>query len=342
MIKTGILGGETLAAGELIRILLNHPDVDLRQVASGPLSGMNVADVHRGLVGDTSLRFVSKLDTKWLDAVFLCGEPWMAREFMESLPERGEKDEALRIVDLTGAFRRGELEMVYGLPEHERKALVRGATRASIPSPIAHAVELALFPMAKNSLLFGPVNGNVVIAATEEFYRLPNVAPLTESHDNPLSTILSTRLDPVAPAEHRPDSEAAALEAAGEMKRIQPSFNSEVRLTVSKDANHPRGILAVVETECNLSLSELERIFKEAYEDHNFTYVIDRIPEISDVANTNKCLLHISYAGNHSTLKINVAIDNLLKGAAGNAVHCFNLLFGLSERTGLELKPSGF
>lgn len=342
MIKIGILGGETLAAGELTRILLNHTDVDLRQIASAPLAGMKVSDVHRGLVGDTDLRFVGTLDAERLDAVFICGEKWAARDFMASLPARDEKEEPMRIIDLTGAFRRGEEGMVYGLPEHERKALVRGATRASVPSPIAHAVELALFPLAKNSLLSGDVEANVVVAATEEFYRLPSVAPSPSPGDPHISTILSTRLDPVAPAEHRSDPEAAGDETAMEMRRVQPSFCGGVRINVSKDAHHPRGILAEVKVDCNLSLAEVRRLYEEAYEDHNFTYLIDRCPELSDVANTNKCLLAVDYTGDGSRLRISVAIDNLVKGAAGNGVHCLNLLFGLSERTGLALKPSGF
>lgn len=345
MIKTGILGGETMAAGELIRILINHPDVVLQQVASESAAGSSVDEVHRGLTGDTDLQMVPDFGPEGLDVVFICGEPWRARQWMERYGAECDAGE-VRVIDLTGAFRNGDMDMVYGFPEHNRKALVRGARRASLPSPVAMTVELALFPLAKNMLLRGDITGNVCIASTENFENASLSA--TSKSGSPLDVALSTRLDPVAPLENRPDSDASAREAAGIMRQIQPSFGGAIRLNISRDNRMPRGITARIDVSCGTSLGEVRRLFDEAYEDHNFTYVVDRLPSVLDVANTNKCLISLGYppegaaAGAEQKVRVTVVLDNLLKGAAGNAVHCLNLLFGLSERTGLALKASAF
>lgn len=341
MIKIGILGAETIAAGELIRILINHPDIELKTVASLSETGRPVTDIHRGLTGDTSLRVVSTLTPDGHDAVFLCGEPWMASEWME----RNQADPAMEemcIIDLTGAFRDGSHQMVYGFPEHNRKALVRGARRASIPSPAAIAVETALFPLAKNLLLNGTIKATVNIAATENTKPGDSATAPNASAD----IGASTRLDPIAPQEHRPDGDAIAREIETALRSIQPSFAGNISLRLSRDGSITRGITAMVETTCGVALNELERLYNDAYDDHNFTYPVEFRPTVADVANTNKCLLHLGYDtapdSGLPVLNVTSVIDNLLKGAAGTAVHCFNLLFGLSERTGLSLKASAF
>lgn len=333
MIKTGIIGGHTMAAGELIRILVNHPDVNIMWVSSPQEAGRRLTDVHRGLEGDTDAAFIgapSEADIENLDAAFVCGEPWEARDFMEL----AGKFQELRVIDLTGAFRDGGSEMVYGLPEHNRKALVRGATRASVPSEVAMAAELALFPLAKNMLLAGDIDISASLASTT---RCQGAAPLPGG--DPAE--LSTRRDPVAPAENRPDAELAGAEIARAMKAVQPTFQGNARVSLSRDGSAARGIKVTVVADCNQPLTELARVFEEAYADHSFAFLIGRRPELADAANTNKCLLHIRRDENGMT-EITSVIDNLLKGGAGNAVHCMNLLFGLSEKTGLALKGSAF
>ncbi|MDE6125755.1 MAG: N-acetyl-gamma-glutamyl-phosphate reductase, partial [Muribaculaceae bacterium] len=152
---------------------------------------------------------------------------------------------------------------------------------------------------------------------------------------------LSTRRDPVAPVENRPDAELAAAEIAQAMRSVQPSFSGATPVSLSRDGSAARGIRVTATLDCNQPLSELNRVFEEAYCDHGFTFLIDRRPELSDAANTNKCLIHIR-RDDSGMVEITSVIDNLLKGAAGNAVHCMNLLFGLSEKTGLALKGSAF
>jgi len=331
MIRVGILGAETAAAGELVRILINHPDVTLQTVASESHVGEAVSVMHRGLIGDTDMVVAPTLSPQRHDVVFLCGEPWMACQWMQAYDVEA-REAGLKVIDLTGAFRGGEMEMVYGFPEFNRKALVRGALRASVPSQLAMAIEPALFPLAKNNLLSGsPVNVSVVLAGCEH-----------EGYP------VSTRLDPIAPQEHRPDTASAAAEAVACMRMIQSSFTAPVNVTLSRDCSVSRGITATVDVPCGIALSEVRRLFDEAYEDHAFTYPVGFVPTVADVANTNKCLISLEYppaaaeasVGALPVLRITTVTDNLLKGAAGTAVHCMNLLFGLSERTALALKAS--
>jgi N-acetyl-gamma-glutamyl-phosphate reductase len=362
VINVGIIGGETDAAGELIRILINHPDVILRGVCSPEHAGKRLDSYHLGLIGDTDLCFTDKLDTSKLNCVFLVGESWQAHKFVTSIDaplnkldmDDEEAEDALRIIDMTGSFLDGSYGMVYGFPEYHRKALVRGALRASVPSAVAVAMELALFPMAKNHLLNGRID------ATVELPRKPESRVMERSDSRTTSTVgvqpgygdnailasqLSTRLDPVAPVENRPDSETAATEIEREMKVIDPSFNGKINLRLSTHPSRSRGILVDIHVPCNVTVDDVKHLYEEAYSDHSFTFPVDRKPLVAEVANTNKCLLTIDSERPTTSpalpgISVHAVVDALVKGSAGNAVHCMNLLFGLSERTGLSLKAA--
>ncbi|MGM9822330.1 MAG: hypothetical protein ACI30D_07055 [Muribaculaceae bacterium] len=351
MINAGITGGETLPAGELIRILVNHPDVNLIGVISAEAADKPVTQVHRGLEGDTELRFLHHFPDSMLsklDVVFLCGEPWEAEKFVSAIPEGHEPEhEPLRLIDLTGYYRRtGGME--YGLPEDNRKALVRGATSAAVPSAPAMALELALFPLVKSALLDGNISATLSMASTENFVR--------DSQAPGISADLSTRFDPVAPAQYRSDISAISAEVRAWLTRLIPGFKGDIDIRLTRTSDQ-RGLKAEVQISSPMAIGDIERTYNDAYSDHSFTYVIDHTPEVQEVANTNKCLLNIvvpptddpegfrnDAAGDRfgSPVLITAVIDNLLKGGAGNAVHCMNLLFGLSERTGLALKASAF
>lgn len=334
MIKIGILGAETPSAGELIRILINHPDVVLLTAASSQLTpGTPVADIHPGLIGDTSLTLTPTLSPQGHDAIFLCGEPWEARQWMETNNPSADPD--LRIIDLTGAFRDGSFSMVYGIPEHNRKPLVRGARRASLPSPVAMAVTLALFPLAKNMLLPTTLPITATITLPDPFASTRPTTPPSITLDQ------STRLDPIAPIENRPDHETYSREIQDELRAIQPTTNPTANIRLTRTPSSTRALTATINLPVTQPLAELTARYDEAYQDHNFTYLIPRTPTPADVANTNKCLVHLTYPPTDpTTLRITAILDPYLKGSAGNAVHCLNLLFGLSERTGLALKAS--
>lgn len=316
-------------------------------------AGQRIDRLHRGLTGDTDLCFVTSIDPSKLNCVFLVGESWQAKEFMEKVEApvhrseaEGEEDseDILRIIDMTGSFNGGEHGMVYGFPEYNRKSLVRGALRASVPSAIATGVELALFPLAKNHLLGGVVDATVCMSRKSGRQDGQAVIP-----NDFAASQLSTRLDPVAPVEHRPDTERAASEIEREMKEIDPSFSGHVNLSLSTDMSPLRGMTVTVKVACGVNVDEIRRIYEEAYSDHSFTFLIDRLPETADISNTNKCLLNIvpveelsfgMQLSNEPAIKITAVLDDFIKGSAGTGVHCMNLLFGLSERTGLALKAS--
>lgn len=366
MIKVGIIGGETVSAGELIRLLVNHPDVHLMLVASEEHAGMPVTAVHRGLEGDTDLRFCASLSAdeaaRNLSAVFICGEPWQARQFVEAVdalptgePDDSQRhdeddDDRLRIIDLTGAYRNGERGMVYGLPEHFRKPLVRGATRAAIPSAVAMGVGLALLPLARNSAITGRVTVTVSLASTEMF-------AASSAPNKPFTPEISTRFDPVAPAEFRPDAEHFAAEITAFLREVMPAFAGQVSLKLSRTEQR-RGVAVTVDVASSMTQTDVRRAIDTAYDDHAFAYRVDHLPDVDEALNTNKCLLYVcdprvpddlgtassatvaEAAPGENALRLVSVSDNLLKGAAGTAVHCMNLLFGLSERTGLALKSS--
>lgn len=357
MINVGIIGGDTEAAGELIRILINHPDVIIRAVSAPEHAGQRIDRHHRGLTGDTDLCFVKNIDLSKLNCVFMVGESWQAKEFIKSVEVPAHRSEAdneddeglLRIIDMTGSFLDGEEGMVYGFPEYHRKALVRGALRASVPSAIALAVEAALFPLAKNHLLTNHVRVMVKRSRKPVADISPSETFSASNHNNlfdRLASELSTRLDPVAPVDNRPDTEKAEAEIVAEMKEIDPTFNGRIDLRMATDTSRLRGITATIDVPCAITVEEARNLYEEAYSDHAFTFLINRQPETADISNTNKCLLNIIQAdtntlpGGSPGLRISVAIDDLVKGSAGTAVHCMNLLFGLSERTGLSLKAS--
>lgn len=354
MINVGIIGGDTEAAGELIRILINHPDVILRGVTSSEHAGERLDRFHRGLVGDTDLCFVRTLPADRLNCVFLVGESWQAEEFMRSLeaPETAEnlpdeeREDAMRVIDMTGSFLDGRYGMVYGFPEHNRKAMVRGALRASIPSAITIAADLSLFPLVKNYLLKDRTSVNVVLPRRSVRYIAASSPVIKGVSDRDVASEISTRLDPVAPIEHRPDSDRSVSEIMRMIREIDPASTTTIAMTVSVDESQSRGMTVECHIPCRISVDEVRRIYDEAYDDHGFTYPIDREGGVEDITNTNKCLLHISPEGGDMTvggvagIKVTGVLDNLIKGSAGTAVHCMNLLFGLSERTGLALKLS--
>ncbi len=287
MIKTTILGGSTPIAGELIRILINHPDIDLRQVQSDSDCGVAVADVHTGLVGETDLRISPRADLAGCDALFVCDN--------RQVPPA---DADTRIIAF---FPPGTAEeYVYGLPELNRKPLVRGATRAVIPSAQAMLASLALLPMARNLLLAGDIDVSIGIPAVITDY---DVAEELERSLRTLQTNMGAKLHVTT---HRIPSERV--------------MTATCTLTTAVD------------------LGELLREYHEFYDDHNFTFIIPRAPRAADVEGTNKCLIYLDKQGD--TLKVQAAYDAVVKGNAGTAVHCMNLLMGLHERTGLALKAS--
>ncbi|MBO5054509.1 MAG: N-acetyl-gamma-glutamyl-phosphate reductase [Muribaculaceae bacterium] len=323
MIKAGIIGGAGYTAGELIRLLVHHPDVHISWVNSTSNSGRRLDEVHQGLVGDTDLTFTDTLDLEGIDVLFCCTPHGYTTEFFAEHPI----PEHLKVIDLSNDFRLNDdrHDFVYGLPELNRKAMVRGALHVANPGCFATAIQLALLPMAKNLLLNSPVHINAITGSTGA-----GVKPSPTSH-------YSWRNDNVSI--YKPFTHQHLPEIRQTLKTLQNSFNSEL-IFIPVRGCFSRGIMATLYLDCPVAIDELNRLYDEYYDDHNFTFRVDRRPDLKDVVNTNKCLIHLEKIDGR--LLITSVIDNLLKGASGTAVHNMNLLFGLHERTGLNLKPSAF
>lgn len=321
MIKAGIIGGAGYTAGELIRLLLNHPDVELVWVNSTSNAGNAVSSVHQGLVGETDLHFTSETDFEAIDVVFFCTPHGESRKFMES----HDVPEDLKIVDLSQDYRiAGDHDFVYGLPEVNRKYINHGKHVAN-PGCFATAIQLALLPLAKNLLLNSDIHVTAITGSTGA-----GVKPSASSH-------FSWRNDNISI--YKPFKHQHLAEIRQTLSTLQRSFNSEINFIPVRGC-FSRGIYATVYMDCPVELDEIKKLYEEYYADHNFTFIVDRIPDLKDVVNTNKCLLYLTKE--NGKLLIVSVIDNLLKGASGQAVHNMNLLFGLHERVGLQLKASAF
>lgn len=322
MIKVGIIGGAGYTAGELLRLLVNHPDVEIVFVNSASNAGNRVADVHSGLVGDTELVFTDELPLTEIDCLFCCTAHGDTRKFIEAhtLPEE------LRIIDLSMDYRieSEEHDFVYGLPELNRKRIIR-ARHVANPGCFATAIQLGLLPLAKNLLLNKPIHITAITGSTGAGQK-----PSATSHFSWRNNNISV---------YKPFTHQHLPEIRQSLTQLQNSFAAELDF-IPMRGDFTRGIFAVIYTDCPIDLDEIRRLYDEYYDDHSFTFVTDGELDLKQVVNTNKCLLHLEK--HDDKLLVLSAIDNLLKGASGQAVHNMNLLFGLTEVAGLKLKPSAF
>lgn len=322
MIKVGIIGGAGYTAGELTRLLINHPEVDLRWINSTSNAGNAVADVHQGLIGETNLKFISETPFEDVDVMFCCTPHGQTKTFMESHDVPAE----LRIIDLSTDYRHydGVHDFVYGLPELNRDR-IKQAKHIANPGCFATAIQLALLPLAKNGLLQSDVHVNAITGSTGA-----GVKPGPTKH-------FSWRNDNVSI--YKPFIHQHLDEICQSLKQLQADFNVNINFLPVRGC-FSRGIYATAYTKCDLSLEQAREMYEKFYADARFTFVTDKEPDLKDVVNTNKCLLHLIKEGDK--LLIVSVIDNLLKGATGTALHNMNLMFGLDERMGLALKPSAF
>lgn len=319
MIRVGIVGGTGYTAGELIRLLLNHPDVQLSWVHSRSNPGEPLSDVHQGLIGETFMRFTDECDWSECDCLFSCLPHGVSRRWIEEAHIPGE----VRVIDLSADYRvpDGTHDYVYGLPELNRKAMVRGARHVACPGCLAMGVELALLPLARNLLLNAPIHVTTVTGSTTAGSR-----PQPHSH----YSFRNENMTVYKPFNH---SHQPEIERA--LSQLQNSYSCRMD-HIPMRGPFSRGILTAVYLDTPVALDEIRRLYEDYYSDHSFTYISDRMPDLKDVVGTNKCILHVDK--HDGRLLIVSVIDNLLKGASGTAVHDMNLLFGLSERTGLYLK----
>ena len=321
-IKAGVIGGAGYTAGELLRILVNHPNVEIVFVNSSSNAGNPVADVHSGLVGETDLVFTSELPFEQVDALFLCSAHGDSKKFMDdnNVPAN------LKIIDLSTDYRekRTDHDFVYGLPELNRDAICK-AQRIANPGCFATAIQLALLPLAAAGLLTDEVHVNAITGSTGA-----GVKPSSTSHFSWRNNNISI---------YKAFDHQHLQEIGQSLRQLQNGFDKAVNF-IPVRGNFARGIYATSYINCSLSLDEAKKLYKDYYQDAAFTFVVDKNPDMKQVVNTNKAIIYLEKHGDK--LLIVSMIDNLLKGASGQAVQNMNLMFGLDEKAGLGLKSIGF
>ena len=314
MIRVGIIGGAGYTAGELLRILVNHPEAEIVFVHSTSNAGNYLYDVHGGLLGDTDLRFSDSYDLSAVDVLFLCSAHGKSRAFWaENACPAG-----LKVVDLAQDYRDESEGYVYGLPEWQRER-IRGARKVANPGCFATAIQLALLPLAAEGLLRSPVCVTAVTGSTGA-----GVKPSETTH-------FSWRTDNLS---------AYKVLEHQHLKEICRNLGfSDIRF-VPVRGDFARGIFASVTVDVPLSGEQALALYGDYYADAAFTFVSGRPVDLKQVVNTNKCIVAPEVHG--GTLVVTSVIDNLLKGASGQAVQNMNLMSGLPETTGLKLKASAF
>ena len=320
MVKVGIIGGAGYTAGELIRLLINHPQVEIAFIHSTSNAGNLVCDVHGGLIGETDLRFSAEYDLTAIDVLFLCSAHGHSRKFWEENPA----PVTLKIIDLAQDFRDESCGYVYGLPEINRSRIA-ATSRLANPGCFATAIQLALLPLAANSLLTDQVHITAITGSTGA-----GVKPGATTH-------FSWRSDNISV--YKAFEHQHLIEIGRTLKTLQPSFDKAVNF-VPMRGDFARGIFASVYTECALTAEEAVALYNDFYHDAAFTFVAQKNIDLKQVVNTNKALVYVAKYG--SKLHIVSAIDNLLKGASGQAVQNMNIMLGFDEKMGLNLKPSAF
>ena len=320
MIKVGIIGGAGYTAGELLRILVNHPEVEIVFVHSTSNAGNFLYDVHGGLFGDTQLRFSDSYDLDAVDVLFLCSAHGKSREFWAE----NARPAGLKVVDLAQDYRDESEGYVYGLPEWQRDRIL-GADKIANPGCFATAIQLALLPLAKAGLLGGDVHVQAVTGSTGA-----GVKPAPTTHfswrDNNLST-------------YKVFEHQHLKEIGRNLGILQGADGIDIQF-VPMRGDFARGIFASVTVETSLTGEEALKLYQDYYAGAAFTFVSDRPVDLKQVVNTNKAIVAPEVHG--GTLVVSSVIDNLLKGASGQAVQNMNLIFGIPETTGLKLKASAF
>lgn len=324
-IKAGIVGSAGYTGGELLRLLLLHPNVEVDFVQSSSNSGKPVYHVHTDLLGETELVFTEQHHTD-IEVLFLCGGHDAAKKFLAE----NELPQHLAVIDLSQDFRHTSNHsfagrtFVYGLPELNR-AEIKNAKSIANPGCFATCIELALLPLAAAKKLNAAVHVNATTGSTGAGQTLSATSHFSWRSNN---------LSVYKAFEHQ-----HLKEITESLTALQSDFKQEV-FFVPQRGSFTRGILASVYTHCDLSPEEATALYKKYYASHPFVIISQQEVDVKQVVNTNRCFIHIEKHDNQ--LLITSVIDNLLKGASGQAVQNMNLIFGLDENAGLHLKPSAF
>ena len=323
-VNIGIVGGAGYTGGELLRVLLRHPNAHIAFVHSTSSAGELVSKVHADLLGDTELKFTNTLDQN-IDVLFLCVGHGDANKFLTA----NEIKASIKIIDLSQDFRLaasatiGGRNFVYGLPELQREA-IKSATNIANPGCFATAIQLGLLPLAAKGLL-KEVYTTGITGSTGAGQGLSNTSHFSWRANNiqAYKTLQHQHLNEIVQS----------------LAQLQGNQNAEVNF-VPWRGDFTRGIFVTSVVTSDLSLEALYDLYNAYYEGYAFTQVSKNNIDLKQVVNTNKCIIHIEKQGNK--IAIHSVVDNLLKGAVGQAVQNMNLIFGIDEAAGLQLKANYF
>ena len=322
MIKAGVIGGAGYTGGELLRILVNHPDVEIEFVNSNSNAGNKLYTVHEGLIAETDMVFTDQLPLEKIDVLFSCLGHGDTKKFLESHTVPAN----VKIVDFTQDHRikaEGN-DFVYGLPEMNREQ-IKGAMHIANPGCFATAIQIGLLPLAKAGLLTNEINTTAITGSTGAGQK-----PSATSHFSWRNNNISV---------YKAFEHQHLLEIRQSLTQLQGKFDTELNF-IPVRGDFARGIFVSTYMTSDLTIEQAYDLYNDFYKDAAFTFVAEGNIDLKQVVNTNKAVVSLQKHGNK--LLVLSAIDNLLKGAAGQAVQNMNLLFGLDEKAGLKLKPSAF
>ncbi len=324
-LQVGIIGGAGYTAGELIRLLIHHLKAEINFVYSTSNAGNKISAIHQDLVGSTNMKFTDTINSD-VDVLFLCLGHGNSTAFLEKKMFSAKT----KIIDLSNDFRLKKDEVfdgktfVYGLPELQKEK-IKTADYIANPGCFATALQLALLPLADKGMLNDNVHINATTGATGAGTSLSKTTHFTW-RDNNFSY-------------YKPFTHQHLGEIHQTVNQLQNNFDSEI-IFMPNRGNFSRGIFATIYTKFEGGLEDAKSIYNKYYKDAAFTFVSDKDLHLKQVVNTNKCLIHLHKHGNK--LLITSIIDNLLKGASGQAIQNMNLMFGFEESEGLNLKANYF
>ena len=293
MVRVGIIGGAGYTAGELLRILINHPDAQVVYIQSSSNAGNKISDVHKDLIGDTDLVFSSEYNFSGLDVIFLCMGHGKSKEFFEShqIPEQ------LKVIDLSHDFRlkRDGNDFVYGLPELNRDQ-IKNSKYIANPGCFATAIQLALLPLAASGFINDEIHVNAITGSTGAGQK-----PTETSHFSWRNNNLSA---------YKIFDHQHLGEINQSLNQLQPSYKPSLNF-IPVRGNHTRGIYATAYTKFDGSLDEAKALYSSFYKSHSFVVLMDENPDLKLVVNTNKCILYLE-KHNDKLIVVSIA-DNLIK-----------------------------
>lgn len=323
-VKVGVIGGAGYTGGELIRILLNHPEAELTFVHSSSNGGNPFYKVHKDLIGETEMNFTDVYDDSDIDVLFLCSGRGQSKLFLDEHTVRDE----VKVIDLSHDFRikdpGHQRPFTYGLVEAEYES-IKNARNIANPGCFATCIQLGLIPLGKAGKLNAEIHVSAMTGSTGAGQK-----PTGTSHFSWRNNNISV---------YKAFQHQHLQEIGQSLTSWQPDFEQDINFIPFR-GNFTRGILASIYMDTDLCESDLISLFKEYYNPFSFVHISDENIDLKQVVNTNKGLLHIEKHGNKAFILS--AIDNLVKGASGQAVQNMNLMCGLDERAGLNLKPVAF